>query len=371
MDGSSATDREEDETATSLAPTKENLCSSSASEEDESLEKTFTQPDILRATNRNKAYIHKFLGDCLNSVTVDNSNRVYVGLSLIMAGGIFVQEGYPIKPSYIENAKSIYNNEVIAVNFEDTTAASRKINQWVSEKTNGKISSIVDPSLDPLTRVIITGTLYFNGNWEYPFIPEATKWQKFYLGSNGKADKRSVQVEMMVNQAEIPYYEDRSRGLHAIGMPYKNKEFYMYIVLPKFGVEVQNATNSMTPKYIETIVEKSKMAEVFYVIPKMKLEAEYDLRHSLETLNAKSLFSPTNANFTDIAEGIYASQIIHKVTLDVNEIGTIATTATITNINRGGYVNFRADRPFFFFIYNVKVGTMAFWGKVQKPTPYK
>lgn len=175
---------------------------------------------------------------------------------------------------------------------------------------------------------------------------------------------------MMVNQADIPYYEDKGRGLQAIGMPYKNKEFYMYVVLPKFGVDVQNATTCLTPKDIETIVEKSKVSEVFYVIPKMKLEAEYNLRHSLETLGARSMFSPTNANFSDIADGIYASQIIHKVFVDVNEIGTTAAAATGTSINRGGYLNFRADRPFFFFIYNVKVGTMAFWGKVQKPTPY-
>lgn len=187
----------------------------------------------------------------------------------------------------------------------------------------------------------------------------------------GKADKRSVLVDMMVNQAEIPYYEDRVRGIQAIGVPYKNKEFYMYAVLPKVGVELQNATACLTPKDIETIVERSRPADVFYVLPKMKLEAEYDLRGSLEALGARTLFDRATANFSDIAEGVYASQILHKVTVDVNELGTVAAAATTTSINRGGYVNFRADRPFFFFIYNAKVGTMAFWGKVHKPTPHQ
>lgn len=319
--------------------------------------------------NMAKLIVHKVVGDFLRNVSLENNdNRADDEVRLIMGDGVFVQEGIAIKDSYIENAKNIYNSDVINVNFKDMNKAVAKINQWISQKTNGTINSMVY-SVDPQSRVMIAGTLYFKGNWEYPFIVEATAWQKFYLSSKGKLDKRSVQAQMMVNQAIIPYYEDRSLGLEAIGIPYKHKEFYMYMVLPKIGVDLQNLTNSLEAKDIGTIVEKSQLAEVFYVVPKMKLQSQFSLRNTLNTLGARTLFDYNSANFSDIGPSIFSSDILHNVIIDVNEIGTIATAATSTSLNRGGYVNFRADRPFFFFIYNVKVGTMVFWGKVQKPTP--
>ncbi len=48
--------------------------------------------------------------------------------------------------------------------------------RWIKQKTDGRIKEIVDSSIDPTTKAIIAGALYFNGNWEYPFFAEATKW---------------------------------------------------------------------------------------------------------------------------------------------------------------------------------------------------
>lgn len=195
--------------------------------------------------------------------------------------------------------------------------------------------------------------------------------QTFYTNSKGKYGTGSIQVQMMVNEAEIPFYEDKIRGFQAIGIPYKNKEVYMYIVVPRLHLSVTNLTTFFTPKDIETIVEKSQLAEVFYVIPKMQLDAKFGLRNVFNCIGVRSLFDPIKANFSNSADGIYISEILHKVNMDINEIGTIAAASTSVSMNRGGFINFRADRPFFYFIYNVKVGIMTFWGKIQKPTPWK
>lgn len=196
--------------------------------------------------------------------------------------------------------------------------------------------------------------------------------QPFYTGGVGKEDTSNFQVQMMVGQATIPYFEDKDVGYQAIGMPYKNKIMYMYVVLPRPNTSLKNLTSRFTHTDFTNIVCKSKLSEVFYVMPKMQLENKINLRSTLEYLGVKSLFNPAKANFSNIADGeLFASDIIHKVEMDINEIGTTASAATATTVNRGGYINFRADKPFFLFIYNAKAEVMTFWASIRKPTPFK
>jgi len=178
---------------------------------------------------------------------------------------------------------------------------------------------------------------------------------------------------MMVNQAKIPTFENKQLGFQAIGMPYKGGDVIMYVILPKLKTSLKELMCRLKPEDIGTVISKSQPAEVFYVIPKMKLEHESNLRDTLLELNVKSMFDPQSANFTNLAEvdGVYVSDILHKVNVELNEKGTIAAAATVVSMNRGGYVNFRADRPFLFFIYNIKVGIITFWGSVKKPVPFK
>lgn len=46
---------------------------------------------------------------------------------------------------------------------------------WISEKTRGRISKIVDENLNPDTEALIISTLYFNGKWINAFDKASTK----------------------------------------------------------------------------------------------------------------------------------------------------------------------------------------------------
>ncbi len=70
------------------------------------------------------------MGKFLNKLTNQNTG-VEESTILKMAGGVFVQEGYPIKQSYVENVKSIYNNDVFNVDFTNMEEAAGTINEWV------------------------------------------------------------------------------------------------------------------------------------------------------------------------------------------------------------------------------------------------
>lgn len=62
----------------------------------------------------------------------DVTPGVEFGNNINIAGGIFVQSGFKIRPQYIELAKSIYKSDVIELDFaKDGTNSAIAINQYV------------------------------------------------------------------------------------------------------------------------------------------------------------------------------------------------------------------------------------------------
>lgn len=84
------------------------------------------------------------------------------------------------------------------------------------------------------------------------------------------------------------------------------------------------------------------------------------------------MFDPSKADLSNMATdpGSYISDILHQVEIDVNEIGTVASAATVVTITRGGQTTFNVNKPFIFFIHHVKSDTVVFWSTVYKPMPY-
>lgn len=313
--------------------------------------------------------LHKEMGVLLTKVTTENPGVTF-GTNINIAGGVFIQRDTPVCTSYLNLVRSIYRTEVTALDFYNGGyQAANYINRWIAKKTNNKITNIIEPPIARDTKVLFAGSLYFNGDWEFPFPLTSTRVQSFYLGSEGKRSKESVKVKMMANAGEIPYYQNKAKGYSAIGLPYKNREVMMFVVLPNLNVNLKNLTAQMDSDDIDNIVKRYTVREIFYVMPKMKLSTKFNLRPALERLNVRTLFDRQQANFTNLADGVFADEIIHQVEMEINEEGTVAAAATVTSVNRGGVEMFRADRPFMFFIYHVKVDIITFWGTIVRPTP--
>jgi serine protease inhibitor len=68
--------------------------------------------------------------------------------------------------------------------------------------------------------------------------------------------------------------------------------------------------------------------------------------------------------------GLFADSVIHKVTIDVNEVGTEAAASSVVSLTRDGFFKLvKFERPFLFFIRHEATGCILFWGTVVKPTP--
>ncbi|CAF1613316.1 unnamed protein product [Rotaria sordida] len=98
------------------------------------------------------------------------------------------------------------------------------------------------------------------------------------------------------------------------------------------------------------------------------MEATFELSDILQQLEMKDAFSSYKANFTENVK------VIHKTFTDVNEEGSEAAAATAVIITHHGPsspppqpIEFKADRPFLFFIRESWQNIVLFSGKLISP----
>jgi serpin B len=108
-------------------------------------------------------------------------------------------------------------------------------------------------------------------------------------------------------------------------------------------------------------------------LPKFKIEAKFDLIEKLEKLGIKDLFNGKKADLSGFtgSKGLYASAMIQKAFIEVNEEGSEAAAATgmiVSSRSLSEPASFICDHPFLFFIRDSKTGLVLFMGRVLDPT---
>ncbi|XP_017879538.1 leukocyte elastase inhibitor-like [Ceratina calcarata] len=212
----------------------------------------------------------------------------------------YVQDGYPILEEFRKLSTEVYKNDVINVDFaKNGQAAQNIINSWVSQKTKGKIMSILNSVPSPDTMLILLSALYFNGEWNQHFLENSTKRKPFFIEPNNP-----IQVDMMYNGGPFPFYEDKQLGVKILGLPYKGKEMTMYILFPKAegASALRNFLNGLSVKVIENLINNMKNETCIIGLPRMKLSSSLSLRSTLANLGMSSLFDPKSADLSLISQ---------------------------------------------------------------------
>ncbi|KAK0165404.1 hypothetical protein PV328_003920 [Microctonus aethiopoides] len=277
--------------------------------------------------SRNAEILHQMFGILLNSVELGskmNTRRLMTnGPELSIAGGVFIQDGYSIRPEFRAIAENIYKSDVITVNFQyQAKIAQGIINNWVDTKTHGKIHSLLEESPDVNTKIILASALYFRGEWNQHFVKGATKRKPFFLESG-----RTIDIDMMYNGGTFPFYEDKQLGVKILGLPYKNTdgispmnlnadgtfhfEATMYVLLPTSSNAnaLDTLQSRLSPEIIDQLISRMKNEVCIIGIPRMKLSSSLNLNYALQSLGLNSLFNPAMANLGLLSSGLNATEV--------------------------------------------------------------
>lgn len=264
----------------------------------------------------------------------------------------------------------------ICCDSDEPEKAAKEINSWVLEQTNQKIKDIISPDfIDPTTRLILINAVYFKSAWHEPFEKDDTKDDDFFVSPT-----ETLRVKMMYQKIEsATHYKSTELLSQVLELPYLSGALSMFILLPDKVSTLQAVEERLTADHLQSIDGGFiGYLDVKLWLPKFKIEETLELSEVLRKMGMKSLFMEGSADLSGIdgTHLLYASKVVHKAFVDVNEEGTEAAAATAMKVCPACLrmnveeVDFRVDRPFLFFIREERTKAVLFLGRVVRPEHY-
>jgi len=290
--------------------------------------------------------------------------------TLYIANSLWINEGLSVKDDFINANKKYFKAEVRQQNLA-TTQTMNDINQWCSEKTNGKIPNFLNSELSSDDRVFGINALYFKGLWREIYKKSAEKYD-FRC-----ADGTYSPIEVFEGYCDYA----RDKNLIIARFPYGNGSLCMDVIIPNRKLEYDSYGS-----YYKDVVELDYIINDYldinrfdsicnieyqrekFIMPIFKLDTQNNFTPVLKEIGMKSAFDPESANLSGMSdESLCISNVLQKVVIEVDEKGTVAVAGTsyrATFLSSSNVLYF--NRPFVYVIRDRKYNTILFAGKVAK-----
>ncbi|NXM60956.1 OVALX protein, partial [Illadopsis cleaveri] len=232
-----------------------------------------------------------------------------------------------------------------------------------------QIQDFLEPSsVNPQTALVLVNAISFKGIWKTAFKEEHTQEVPFNV-----TEQESRPVQMMHQNSTFKVARVAEDKIKVLELPYIQEELSLFVLLPddisglaqlESKISYENLMKWTSPKVME-----KKRVKVY--LPRMKIEEKYNLTSVLTSLGMTDLFSPS-ANLSGIssAEGLRISEAIHGAYMEVTEEGTeeAGSADDTEDIQHSSEIeDFRANRPFLFFVKHNPSNLILFFGKYCYP----
>ncbi|HWV53011.1 serpin family protein [Pseudorhodoplanes sp.] len=281
---------------------------------------------------------------------------------------MLVNPSATLADAYRDTVRKHFNAEI----FPGANLAT--VNNWVKEKTEGKIPTILD-RLNPQDSHVLLNAVYFKAPWALAFAENATRDREFHLTATQTAD-----VPTMSQTAAFAI--EKGDGYQAIRLPYKRDGLSMIIVRPDEVDGIDKVIAGFDAAKLDALTQallKAQKRQVALSLPKFKFEFAADLIAPFKALGMRKVFDPAQSDLSGLTgqprEKAQSTidQIAHRAVIEVAEEGTEAAAATAvvvtTRTMAPGHQpeRFTVDRPFMFVIADDKTGAILFAGRVSDP----
>ncbi len=321
------------------------------------------------------------------------------------AGHLWVQQGFPIKSSFVDTLKASYGPEVLlSADFLTNAEGERlKANSMMAKETEGLVPEALPPGFfKPDTRVAFADVVHMRADWSLPFNAKITSPEAFKAEGEGvvkvamMSDHRDVRYaafeadgslfatpEMVphANDDNDPRHYPSAGGYQVIRLGYYGGRASMLFVLPVGDGKLSAFEEALTAPKIDALLRAGRNFDCRVRLPRFKASADWDLVPALQKLGLESVFDRNRADLTGVASPpppLYVSDFLQKGELEVNERGTIAAVVTAFGIAAGMGMDdrtkprpfrprFFADHPFLYLVVDDVTGQVLFMGRVLRP----
>lgn len=220
-----------------------------------------------------------------------------------------------------------------------------KINAWVSDATNKKITEITQNS-DFLAMLI--NAIYMKAKWIDSFDKSNT-YKEAFTDIEGNAKD----IDFMHQTERYGYYKDATT--EAVQIPY-------YDGLCMYAIKGDADFNKL---------KDMDYRRVRLSMPKWTARSSFDLKDTLYNMGMKKAFMES-ADFSKMLTsdtGLLIDSVIHKTYINVDEEGTEAAAVTAVVVGATSAlledpIEFKLNEPFTYYIYDRITDTILFMGKM-------
>ncbi len=292
---------------------------------------------------------------------------VGIGYTLDIANAIWKNDDRAMsdfKEEYKNTLLEYYNADAKNVNDKN---AVLEVNNWVSEKTNKKINSLISK---PEFSYLLTNAVYFKGVWKAPFAKSLTQKDDF-TDINGK----NTQLDFMNKVLNARYLDEN--GIKATVLQYQNTEREGANDLIDYNRQMSMVI-MMGDEKIENITEivdkaiKSGVQRINLKLPKFELDFSTSLMPILSNMGMKNAFALDKADFSKMTDDkVEVTDAVHKTYIKVDEDGTEAAAITgimvgATSVQQEKPIDLFFNKPFTYAIVEEKSGEILFVGQFVK-----
>ena len=301
-----------------------------------------------------------------------------LGISLANSVWFNAQKGrLNINSRFEALCKNRFGADIFKEEFAPATAD--KINEWISDKTDGKIEKVLEEIPEAAVAYLIN-TVLFEAEWVGNYTSRDAVPNSLFTTADGR--KQSVTMLRSVEPVN-DIYNFRLGKTEALVKDYKNG--YKFVaMLPDNGVSIEKALESLNgQKFVNSVTKKNVnengeflcgIHPLIVYLPKFEFECKFTLSETLKAMGMTKSFSSRDADFSDMATSsrgnIFINEVYHNTYIKLDEKGTKAAASTAVEMfdecssePPETAKELRFDRPFIYVIVSPE-GIPIFAGTV-------
>lgn len=280
-------------------------------------------------------------------------------VNLSLANSIWTT--YELNEDFSNRITDSFGGELIARNPSGETGM-QDINNWVSNNTHGMITQFLKQPQNVTLSVI--NAIYFNGKWTSKFSKSETKSDVFRNidGTESDADFMNQTSDL------LGYFDD---NIEAVELTYGSGNYSMLVIKPAEGKTFDEMKNSIDQEYLDNM-----MASPAYLtynlqvsIPKFKTYSDLELTKAIGNIGFENILAGEFNSIIKSNSHLNISSLLQAVTIEVNEEGTEAASATQAGMTTSPGVFPHApvvfNSPFIYLIRERSTNTVFFIGQVM------
>lgn len=306
-----------------------------------------------------------------NQTMMDSLRKPGGSTILEIANALFGEKSITFKQPFLNLSKKYYDAGIESLDFRDPATVG-KINSWVSQKTHGKIPTIIE-AIPAEAILYLINAIYFKGLWENQFDKAQTQPNDFHTAGG------IIKTVPMMNMFRKDFRYAETPAFQAVNLPYNDKRLSLFVFLPAKTSSLAAFESEFTEENWKSWMTKFSKRDGSVQMPRFKVEDSLKLKETLESAGMKIAFDQSAADFTGMADvtpqRIYISQVFHKTFMEVNEEGTEAAAVTavemgVTSARMDEPVpfNFVADRPYVVVLHDKQTNRILFVGHIVDPS---